>query len=184
MSPKLKPLLLPQLVEERRKLELVQQANDGDHTYHYYAYNSSSSDLASPSPMTPTFSRASHSRFSGSVSSLEIASPSTCQSPASPPPVPHPPHSNNTSKPQLPDVQEEPVEREDEDSTAALQHFDHDYSLYDCLCESGWTCCRALFQSHTNVSDHFQATFPALTTPILCRALRRTVAWRPILTTT
>ncbi|KAK4107192.1 hypothetical protein N656DRAFT_793345 [Canariomyces notabilis] len=135
MSPKLKPLLLPQLVEERKKLEL-QQTNDGENTYVFYTYNSSSSDLASPSPVTPTFSRAGHSRFSGSVSSLEIPTHSCSESPASPGPVPQPPHVNKTTKPQLPDVQEEPLEREEEGTIAMPDFSDHEAGLYDCLCDT------------------------------------------------
>lgn len=135
MTPKLKPLLLPQLVEERRKLD-VQQPSDGEHTYVYYTYNSSSSDLASPSPITPTFSRAGHSRFSGSVSSLEIPTSSCSESPTSPPPAPQPLHGNKNSKSPLPDVQEEPPEREEEDGIAASEHSDDEFNLYDCLCES------------------------------------------------
>ncbi|CAI0655532.1 unnamed protein product, partial [Colletotrichum noveboracense] len=85
MSPRLKPLLLPQLVEERRKFE--EQHPDlaeaeMDHQYVYYTTNSSSSDVASP--VTPTFSTRGHLRYSSSTSSIDL--PPTCcnDSPASP----------------------------------------------------------------------------------------------------
>lgn len=54
-SPDLRPLVLPQLVEERKRLE--QQA-DGDLSHIYYTTNSSSSDIGSP--LTPTFSPPGH----------------------------------------------------------------------------------------------------------------------------
>ncbi|KAL2022161.1 hypothetical protein VTK56DRAFT_5990 [Thermocarpiscus australiensis] len=132
MSPRLKPLLLPQLVEERRKLEL-QQAHEGDHTYVYYTDGSSSSDLTLLSPLTPTFSCASYSRLSGSASSLEMTMPSCSNSPASPLPLPQ---LNKTSKSPLPDVKEDPLEREEEEeSTAVPEHSDREFDLYDCLCD-------------------------------------------------
>jgi len=138
MSPKLKPLILPQLVEERRKLE-VQQAvaltasttittADADLSNVYYTTNSSSSDVASP--VTPTFSTRGHLRYSSSTSSLELP-PACADSPASPTQSAH-----KVGKRLLPDVQEEPMEREelverDDDTTVLPERF----GLYDCLCE-------------------------------------------------
>ena len=149
MSPKLKPLLLPQMVEDRRKLELLQQQqhqyqqqqqqqqyqqqllNDVDQIFMFSSQSSSSSDLRSPSPLTPTFSR-SHSRYSGSTSSLEMIASTGPESPASPAQAVHP--GKNMSH--LPDVQEDPSER-DEDNTLIPDHNDSQFGLYDCLCELG-----------------------------------------------
>ena len=127
MSPKLKPLLLPQLVEEKRKLEL-QQAADGEHTFIYYTHSSSSSDVASPSPATPTFPR-SHSRYSGSASSLASSCSDSPASPSQPTLA-----VTKTSKSQLPDVQEDPLEREEEDNTVVPGFCEVGTGLYDCLC--------------------------------------------------
>lgn len=126
MSPKLKPLILPQLVEERRKLE-VQKGNDGFNTSHlvYPTSSSSSSDVASP--VTPTFPRG-HLRYSSSTSSLEMTLPASVYNdlPASPT---QPSHSKTAAnKRLLPDVQEEPLER-DEDDTVVSLHL----GLYDSL---------------------------------------------------
>jgi len=137
MSPRLKPLLLPQLVEEKRKLELeLQQAAEDEHEHGpehavaYYTHNRSSPDIASPSPVTPTSARA-HSRFPGSASSLTSVS---SDSPASPAQSVHP--TNKSSKSQLPDVQEEPLEREEEDATVLPDYREPRPGLYDCLCMS------------------------------------------------
>lgn len=135
MSPGLKPLILPQLVEEKRRMEL-HQATEGDHTVIYYTHSSSSSDLASPSPVTPTSSR-THLRYSGSSSSLASA-PS--ESPASPA---QPPHGANKSKSQLPDVQEDPSEREEEDNTVIADYSDPGPGLYDCLCMLSASLCQS-----------------------------------------
>jgi hypothetical protein len=140
MAPKLKPLLLPQLVEARKKLEL-QQDDGSELTSAYYAYNSSSSDLASPSPITSTPSRTGYPRFSGSTSSLELATPSCFDSPASPT---QPLHVSRNSKSPLPDVQEEPLEREGDDVTAVVNDGYHDFGLYDCLCKLCSRCNRRL----------------------------------------
>lgn len=148
MSPKLKPLLLPQIVEQRKREEqelqeqqkqqqqlLLQQqlpaqqtVADGDLSYVFYTNNSSSSDVASPSPVTPTFSRGSHSRYSGSTSSLELMPSSCSDSPASPSQLAH---STKSGKRQLPDVQEDPSEREEEESTLVPDSS----GLYNCLCK-------------------------------------------------
>lgn len=129
MSPKLKPLILPQLVEERRKLEELQGNPDADLNYVYFADNTSSSDIASP--VTPTFSqRGGHLRYSSSTSSLELMPPSSScsDSPASPTQGAH--ANNKSGKRPLPDVQEDPLEREEEEVTEVPSH----YGLYDCLC--------------------------------------------------
>ncbi|KAK4154485.1 hypothetical protein C8A00DRAFT_42711 [Chaetomidium leptoderma] len=132
MSSGLKPLLLPRLVEERRKLE--QQDTDGEQTSSCYAYDSSSSDLASPSPIASTFSRTNHLRLSGSSSSLELTSSPCTDSPASPT---QSLHASRPSKSQLPDVLEEPSEREEEEPPATPpKHSDREFGFHDyCLCD-------------------------------------------------
>ncbi|KAF5017555.1 hypothetical protein F66182_10502 [Fusarium sp. NRRL 66182] len=134
MSPNLKPLLLPQLVEERRKWEVQQVSPETDLSYVYYTTNSSSSDVASP--VTPTFSPGKgHFRVSSSASSLDLP-PQSNESPVSPTLSVH------TKPPMraLPDVQEEPLEPEHHnhhsyDNRASLAPSDQ-FSLYDCLCMS------------------------------------------------
>ena len=122
----LKPLLLPQLVEERRKRETVlddelnvSQSSD--------IQESIASDCSSP--LTPTLSkRSSHVRYSSSVSSIDasIHSPLT-DIPSSPTFT-----AMKTSKRSLPDVQEDPLER-DED----FDMFDDDlHDVYDWSCKT------------------------------------------------
>jgi hypothetical protein len=128
MSPKLKPLILPQLVEERRRLE-VQKGGDETNASHICHPTTSSSDMASP--LTPTFPRG-HLRYSSSTSSLEMVLPaSSYDCPASPTQATH--NKQPQSKRLLPDVQEEPVEREDDDAVEPV-HVDMYSSLCTCMC--------------------------------------------------
>lgn len=89
----------------------------------YYTHNSSATDL--PSPVTPTFSTRGHLRYSSSASSMDMSlgTPST-GSPSSPSFM-----GLKSAKRPLPDVQEEPQER-DED----FDMFDTG-ELYDCFCK-------------------------------------------------
>lgn len=126
MSPKLKPLLLPQLVEERRKRESMSDS-EMDLSISLYTQNSSTSEI--PSPITPTFSTRGHLRYPSSASSIE--SPfynSVTDSPTSPSFV-----GPKAGKRSLPDVQEEPHEREDD-----YDMFEYRKELYDCLCKYSW----------------------------------------------
>ncbi|SPO05174.1 uncharacterized protein DNG_07860 [Cephalotrichum gorgonifer] len=118
MSPDLRPLILPQLVERRRRLE--SQQLDGDLIHLYDATNSSSSDVGSP--ITPTFSARGHLRCSSSASSLDLPF-NLMDSPTSPSQAAH---SIKSCQRQLPDVEEEPCERDDPDILDGL---------YDCLCD-------------------------------------------------
>ncbi|ROT40431.1 hypothetical protein SODALDRAFT_272836 [Sodiomyces alkalinus F11] len=133
MSPKLKPLLLPQLVEERKRMEVYQQFDmDDDRQYVYYTHNSSSSDITSP--VTPTFSAKGHLRCSSSTSSLDVPimldTPASPCTPSAPVPSLTPAPALVSSKRQLPDVEEEPAERDDQDTVVSDQ-----FDLYDCLCD-------------------------------------------------
>ncbi|KAJ4155083.1 hypothetical protein LMH87_000348 [Akanthomyces muscarius] len=138
MSPKLKPLLLPQLVEQRKRSDSASLVSSPDPNvtgtwpYVFAATNSSSSDITSP--VTPTFSTRGHVRMSSSTSSLDLppfsqdgyVSPSLLSSTLT-----------KASMRQLPDVEEEPLEKEH------YQHIDDDISdddddnfgLYSCLCD-------------------------------------------------
>lgn len=128
MSPKLKPLLLPQLVEQRRSKQYAY-----DQEYVYYTTNSSSSDITSP--VTPTFSNRGHQRYSSSTSSLDL--PLQLQdSPSSPLPPTSAGNNTKSTLRQLPDVQEEPMERDYD--TATIDTIDEDddhFGLYSCLCK-------------------------------------------------
>ncbi|TVY82459.1 hypothetical protein LSUE1_G003140 [Lachnellula suecica] len=126
MSPKLKPLLLPKLVEERRQRESAILDSEMDlSSSSFYSQTSSASEV--PSPVTPTFSNRGHLRYPSSASSIESSyHNSTTDSPSSP--------TFGSSKPgkrSLPDVQEEPQERDDD-----FDMFDDESELYDCLCDS------------------------------------------------
>jgi hypothetical protein len=122
MSKMLKPLLLPQLVEERRKRESMNQS-EMDLSSIYYTHNSSASDL---SPTTPTFSTRGHFRYSSSASSTETSpNTSATDSPQSPTFF-----VLKSPKRPLPDVQEEPHEREED-----TEMFDETADLYDWDCK-------------------------------------------------
>lgn len=148
MPAKLKPLLLPQMVEDRRK--------EADQTFFYLQDNISSSEMASP--VTPTFSqRDGHmQQYSSSTSSLELSASYCSDSSVSPAalaqvasqmlnqnilPTASTSSSTNTSastsatatktptpKRSLPDVQEEPFERHG-DHTLLPEPFDFPESL-------------------------------------------------------
>lgn len=124
MSPKLKPLLLPQLVEERRKRESASDTEMDLSSNYLYSQSSSNSV---PSPVTPTFSSRGHLRYPSSASSIESSYHSTlADSPSSPTFVPKP------GKRSLPDVQEEPHNERDQDFD---MFKDVEDDLYDCLCD-------------------------------------------------
>ncbi|KAJ6785653.1 hypothetical protein PWT90_09074 [Aphanocladium album] len=138
MSPKLKPLLLPQLVEERKRSDSLSQLSSPDPNangawpYVLTATNSSSSDITSP--VTPTFSTRGHVRMSSSSSSLDLpplpqdgyVSPSLLSSTLT-----------KASMRQLPDVEEEPLEKEHYDHIDDdVSDDDDNFGLYNCLCES------------------------------------------------
>ncbi|KAH8168369.1 only proline and serine are matching in the corresponding protein [Sarocladium implicatum] len=151
MSPKLKPLLLPQIVENRsypknheHHASLTKSVCEGDltHVYSSATTNSSSSDIASP--LTPTFS-ARHMRYSSSTSSLELpahlqetpSSPIYQQQASKPQPQQLqylsqlPQSAVKPAKRSLPDVEEEPFERAEAHEYAPTSHF----GLYSCLCD-------------------------------------------------
>jgi hypothetical protein len=128
MSKTLKPLLLPQLVEERRKRESMLSENDMELSPAYYTQNSSASDI--PSPVTPTFSTRGHLRYPSSSSMDFSSTTSVTDSPSSPTFI-----ANKSAKRALPDVQEEPQER-DED----FQMFEYSDELYDCFCKFNPEC--------------------------------------------
>jgi hypothetical protein len=109
-------------VEERRKRESMMES-EMDLSSIYYTHNSSATDL---SPSTPTFSARGHFRYSSSASSIEV-SPKTpaMDSPSSPSFL-----VLKSPKRPLPDVQEEPHEREED-----VDMFDETAELYDCLCK-------------------------------------------------
>ncbi|KAK0649573.1 hypothetical protein B0T16DRAFT_324818 [Cercophora newfieldiana] len=163
MSPRLKPLILPQLVEEKRKLELQHtpaatvEGGEQLHAviYHTHNNNSSSPDIASPSPLplTPTSAR-THSRYPGSASSLASVSSESLASPVQPA---HPTNKNSKSS-QLPDVQEEPLEREEEDYTVIPDYREPGPGLYDCLCDE--PC------GHRNELAHSATIFPYMSSEV------------------
>jgi hypothetical protein len=88
-------------------------------------YSQSSTDA--PSPVTPTFSTRGHLRYPSSTSSAEssFTSSALSESPSSPALA-----ASKTGKRSLPDVQEEPQEREEDFDM--LEDADESY---DCLCK-------------------------------------------------
>lgn len=141
MSPKLKPLLLPQLVEERRKRESVMESEMDLASSSFGTHNSSSSEL--PSPVTPTFSARGHFRYPSSTSSIDSTyHTSVMESPSSPTFV------AKSGKRSLPDVQEEPQEREDDFDMIATRD-----DLYSCLCMSSHPMEGARTFANTTIGD-------------------------------
>ncbi|KAH0527125.1 hypothetical protein TsFJ059_002156 [Trichoderma semiorbis] len=145
MSPQIRDLLLPQLAQDRKSGAMDEGVSleACDLSYVYYTTNSSSSDVASP--LTPTFSnRGVPLRYSSSTSSLELPQITPQEGPASP--VAQHATASKSSIRQLPDVQEEPLEREEE----LEEEEDSDDDLSDnlgmyCLCDQA--C------EHTNTSQ-------------------------------
>ncbi|KAI8959552.1 hypothetical protein F5Y11DRAFT_299791 [Daldinia sp. FL1419] len=137
MSPKLRPLQLPLLVEERRRKEeeAAQREMEMDVPYNFYTTDSFSSDTTSP--VTPTFSTRGHLRYSSSMSSFDLATVASSESPSSPAQTQTQTAqtaqtAQNPSKRVLPDVKEEPIEFEDSDSDS---DYDDASELYHCLCD-------------------------------------------------
>ncbi|KAI0025278.1 hypothetical protein F4780DRAFT_424136 [Xylariomycetidae sp. FL0641] len=132
MAPKLKPLMLPQLVEERRRKEEATQFEtlDCDAVNRVYTTDSSSSDATSP--VTPTFSTRGHLRYSSSMSSFELTTPAgSDELPASPKQATH-----TSSKRTLENVEEEPFEYDHfEDYDVDFDDEFSDRYIYDCLCD-------------------------------------------------
>lgn len=150
MSPQLKELLLPQFVQDRKSSAMDETLEGCDLSYVYYTTDSSSSDIASP--LTPTFSNRGGVplRYSSSTSSLEL--PVLPQEGPASPIAQHAAASKSSIR-QLPDVQEEPLEREQEQEYDEEEYDDDDDNLSDtfgmyCLCkleekhhygeETGW----------------------------------------------
>ncbi|KAI9820558.1 MAG: hypothetical protein M1826_000861 [Phylliscum demangeonii] len=111
----LQPLLLPQLVQARRSQDLSREADV--EWYHRSSvslqptHTSSVTDLSLPP--TPTFSVRAHSRYTASLSSVDPGSPSPRSSPPCSSPVADSRDDTYPGKRSLPDVTEEPVEREE-----------------------------------------------------------------------
>ncbi|KAG6021823.1 hypothetical protein E4U41_002393 [Claviceps citrina] len=134
MSPRLKPLLLPQLVQQRRTTAdpfsstITTDLDQMDLQYAYATANSSSSDIASP--VTPVFSPNSPPRFSNSTSSLDLPAQAQLECP-SPPSLAS---STLSSVRFLPDVEEEPMQQREEDAESLSTDTDS-FGLYSCLCD-------------------------------------------------
>jgi hypothetical protein len=104
----LKPLLLPQLVEEKRRQRESMMESEMDLSPVYYTHNSSATDVSMPA--TPTFSIRGHLRYSSSASSMDTSiNTPPIESPSSPTFL-----ALKAGKRPLPDVQEEPQERDDD----------------------------------------------------------------------
>ncbi|KAI1173008.1 hypothetical protein F4777DRAFT_480689 [Nemania sp. FL0916] len=159
MSPGLRPLQLPVLVERRRKQEEEATAildmaacempeNDGNSPSPYHGQRQharlyplimtdsiSSSDVTSP--VTPTFSTRGHLRYSSSMSSFDLTLSSGCEdSPPSPIPAVQTP-----GKRILDDVEEEEPFEYDRLNyyvkalRVSCDDVPDDFDLYDCLCD-------------------------------------------------
>ncbi|KAG5992389.1 hypothetical protein E4U43_003798 [Claviceps pusilla] len=134
MSPRLKPLLLPQLVQRRQTAAaapsylMTTNIDQMDLPCVYPTANSSSSDITSP--VTPVFSPKSAHRFSSSKSSLELPMQAKPECP-SPPSLAS---STLSSVRYLTDVEEEPMQQREEDADSLLTDTDS-FGLYSCLCD-------------------------------------------------
>lgn len=157
MSPGLRPLRLPLLVERRRKQEeeatvaahMATYEIDGDCIYtHQYQHRqhqqprqptpviADSIPSTMASPVSPTFSTRGHLRYSSSMSSFDLALTATCEDS---PPSPTQPF-QTPSKRILDDVQEEPFEYDRFNNYGKGAHIAYDdipdhWDLYDCLCK-------------------------------------------------
>ncbi|RCI14633.1 hypothetical protein L249_7011 [Ophiocordyceps polyrhachis-furcata BCC 54312] len=128
-SLKLKPLLLPQLVEERRKLDGQQCPPASpdvvvEISHVLSAANSSESDAESP--VTPVVSPCGLLQQNMSSSPPELPSPETPSSPTV----------QLFDKRLLPDVKEDPMERFEEDASSFSSASSDHNDLYSCLCDT------------------------------------------------
>lgn len=144
MSKMLKPLLLPQLVEERRKRESLQDltiSNDLETAISGYS-NHSSIPSSPTSPNSPTFSMHGHLRYSSSTSSLDASLQLPTTEALVSPTVAI--VRVKASKRSLPDVQEEPHDDQEE------KYIDYNIltkdELYDCLCTNFPALCSKLLE--------------------------------------
>ncbi|KAI9680480.1 MAG: hypothetical protein M1817_003920 [Caeruleum heppii] len=113
MPTKLKPLLLPRIVQARKSEENKEsEASSPDLAASFHTQNSTASDI--PSPVTPTFSVRGHSRYASSSTSSVDASFSTFAkaSPSSSPYADSIDTFSPTVRP-LPGVQEETLEKDE-----------------------------------------------------------------------
>ncbi|KAI9752618.1 MAG: hypothetical protein M4579_005566 [Chaenotheca gracillima] len=144
MPTQLEPLMLPQKVEQdKKRLEARDSTgtNGGSSSggemdsprlsASGHAHTSSTPEVVSP--VTPTFSLRAHSRYSSSTSSVDSTVPSAVTAKAngnnSPLPLVESMESFRIAKSALPDVKEEPLEREDtydmfDDQTELDDDFD------------------------------------------------------------
>ncbi|KAF4594846.1 only proline and serine are matching in the corresponding protein [Ophiocordyceps camponoti-floridani] len=143
-SLKLKPLLLPQLVQERRKLDGQTSSDVVDVSS---TINSFESDVESP--VTPIVSpRGLFHRLSSSSSSSPDLPP--------PPETPSSPTTQLFDKRLLPDVQEDPMERYEEDAMSFSSTSSEHFGLYSCLCD---TPCQHRSSSEGLSPDDMMADF-------------------------
>ncbi|KAI0512910.1 hypothetical protein F5B22DRAFT_289132 [Xylaria bambusicola] len=151
MSPGLRPLRLPLLVERRRKREeeavtTFCDTTDGDLSSYHYSWQQQQTRQQPPmvtdstssgmtSPVTPTFSARGHLRYSSSMSSFDLALPPSCED------LPSPVQAQQTpSKRILDDVEEEePFEYDRFNHYVSDAHVGYgdcsDQDLYHCLCD-------------------------------------------------
>jgi hypothetical protein len=116
----LEPLLLPRIVQARQSLEQSDADIDGvDLSVSFPTRNSSFSELSLP--VTPTFSLRGHSRYASSISSVDAVSP-TLRTPASSASPPDALEDSYMGKSSLPDVKEEPHERDESFEILADRH--------------------------------------------------------------
>ncbi|KAI1826834.1 hypothetical protein F4861DRAFT_17265 [Xylaria intraflava] len=167
MSPGLRPLHLPLLVERRRKqgdeavtalpvtVVVADSTIEDDMSCTYSLHNqqqqethqhplamttmtdSTSSDMTSP--VTPTFTAWRHLRYSSSMSSFDLVTPASCEDlPSSPTQV------QQTPSNRLDDVEEEPFDYDRFNHYVRNVHGARDnvsdqFHLFDCLCDEPCT---------------------------------------------
>ncbi|KAI9852878.1 MAG: hypothetical protein M1838_004437 [Thelocarpon superellum] len=128
MPTKLKPLLLPQLVEARRSEESKErfEFDCPDFYASFHTPKSTSSDI--PSPVTPTFSLRGFGRYDSPASSVDVTTfPPFPKEFPSPPSVIDALETYQLTLRSLPDVKEEPLEREED-----AHVYDDSAESYDC----------------------------------------------------
>jgi hypothetical protein len=101
------------------------------------------------------------------------------ESPVSPVQPVHPAN-KNSSKSQLPDVQEEPLEREEEDCTAIPDYQEPESGLYDCLCMLAdimlLVFCADFSQQATSRVDTATSLLKVRQSTRTCRAISTTIS--------
>ncbi|KAI9676784.1 MAG: hypothetical protein M1829_002879 [Trizodia sp. TS-e1964] len=157
MPSQVRPLLLPRLVEARKINEQKLETADleaASPSFSISTFTTSTPPSSTASPITPTFSKRGLGRYSSSSSSIDLAQQQThFNGSPSLQPVQAFTEMLKSGKRALPDVVEEPFEKEDFDMA------EDSPELYDCFCDDQMQCSQSEHQTPSPSNDATTQTF-------------------------